>query len=44
MRHTLLQLGVVGFAILFAGAAGAQEIVHALSGKVVKIDDQARTL
>lgn len=42
MPHRLFSLFLLS--ALVAGAAGAQEIVHAVSGTVLKVDAQAKTL
>lgn len=44
MRYCGLSMAIVALGVFAVGSAGAQEIVHALSGTVTKIDAQARTI
>lgn len=44
MRRPLISSWLLSVCLLFAAPASAQVIVHALSGTVVKLDPQAKTL
>lgn len=44
MRNAMLAVCAVAAGLVFVGSASAQEIVHALSGTVTKVDPQAKTI